>query len=264
MADASFGDKIRLRFRKTGDLRLVSHHDLMRCAERLFRRADLPFRVTQGFHPTPRIVFALSLPLGVAGLNEVVEVELVTPHDSHAVLTRLNATSPAGLEFTSAKVVPLKASAVPRRVMYRLAIPAERATAASEQVEQFLAEAKVWVDKTHPRPRRVNVRPYVRGISVVDTALTFDLWVTGQGTARAEELVRILGLSDILSDGGYLERTELELRDETPAGQPDEPPDGPPETAPLDHAAATVAVSGEDDPTVDGPWAMPAIGPVVE
>ena len=149
------------------------------------------------------------------------------------------------------------------------------------------------MDKLHPRPRRVNVRPYVRDIQLVSreaepsadsppgdatsrgvepalgsasrlTHLIFDLWVTGQGTARAEELVRLLGLSDVLADGGYLERTELELRDETPAGQPDEPPDGPPETAPLDHAAATVAASGEDDPAGNGPWAMPATGPVVE
>ena len=31
--------KVRLRFAKCGDLRLVSHHDLMRCLERMLRRA---------------------------------------------------------------------------------------------------------------------------------------------------------------------------------------------------------------------------------
>ena len=34
--------KVRLRFAKNGDLRLVSHHDLMRCLERMIRRAELP------------------------------------------------------------------------------------------------------------------------------------------------------------------------------------------------------------------------------
>ena len=33
--------KYRVRFQKAGDLRLVSHHDLMHCVERMFRRADL-------------------------------------------------------------------------------------------------------------------------------------------------------------------------------------------------------------------------------
>ncbi|MFM8273810.1 MAG: DUF2344 domain-containing protein, partial [Gemmata sp.] len=31
------GDKFRFRFVKSGTLRLVSHHDLMRCAERMLR-----------------------------------------------------------------------------------------------------------------------------------------------------------------------------------------------------------------------------------
>src|SRR5262245_30862643 len=69
-------DKVRLRFRKTGPLRLLSHHDLLRCFERLLRRAGLPVHRTHGFHPHPRLVFALSLPLGVVGCEEVAELEL--------------------------------------------------------------------------------------------------------------------------------------------------------------------------------------------
>ena len=57
------GEKLRLRFRKTGVLRLLSHLDMVRGTERMLRRADIPFRSTLGFHPTPRMVFALSLPL---------------------------------------------------------------------------------------------------------------------------------------------------------------------------------------------------------
>src|SRR5438128_7836988 len=69
-------DKLRIRFRKLGDLRLISHHDLMRCFERMLRRAALPFRSTEGFNPKPRMAFALSLALGIEGLDEVVELEL--------------------------------------------------------------------------------------------------------------------------------------------------------------------------------------------
>ena len=68
--------KIRLRFRKDGDLRLISHHDLLRTFERMLRRAAIPFHSTQGFNPKPRLVFALSLALGIIGHEEVVELEL--------------------------------------------------------------------------------------------------------------------------------------------------------------------------------------------
>src|SRR5437764_7302225 len=97
------GDKLRFRFAKTGHLRLLSHHDLMRTAERLLRRADVPFKSTAGFHPTPRLVFALSLPLGVVGRNEVVELELTRPLAAADLLDHLNRHAPAGLAFTAAK-----------------------------------------------------------------------------------------------------------------------------------------------------------------
>src|SRR6476620_623562 len=81
-------DKARIRFRKSGDLRLVSHLDLMRSLERLLRRAALPFRMTEGFHPTPRLVLAQSLPLGVVGHHEVAELELTEETDPDEVLRR--------------------------------------------------------------------------------------------------------------------------------------------------------------------------------
>ena len=55
-------DKVRIRFRKSGDLRLLSHHDLMRTFERMLRRAALPFhrsaRVSSQTTPGLRAVAA--------------------------------------------------------------------------------------------------------------------------------------------------------------------------------------------------------------
>src|SRR5262245_7836018 len=102
-------DKARLRFRKGGDLRLVSHRDLMKCFERALRRAALPVHVTQGFHPMPRMVFALSLGLGIVGLEEVLELEFTRPQEPEDVRRRLQAQMPPGLEFLSARRVPVGA-----------------------------------------------------------------------------------------------------------------------------------------------------------
>src|SRR5882724_11469743 len=94
-------DKVRIRFRKGGELRLVSHHDLMRCFERMLRRAALPFHSTQGFNPRPRLVFALSLALGIVGADEVVELELGEELPLDEIRARLTAQAPEGLEFIS-------------------------------------------------------------------------------------------------------------------------------------------------------------------
>ena len=42
--------KLRLRFAKRGDLRLVSHHDMMRCLERMVRRAQATHGAEPGVH----------------------------------------------------------------------------------------------------------------------------------------------------------------------------------------------------------------------
>ena len=68
--------RVRIRFSKQGDLRLIGHRDLMRCLERVFRRAGLALGFSQGFHPKPRMTFPLALAVGIEGLDEVMEVEL--------------------------------------------------------------------------------------------------------------------------------------------------------------------------------------------
>src|SRR5207253_468413 len=90
--------KYRVRFAKAGDLRLVSHHDLMHVCERMFRRADLAIPVTQGFNPRPRMWFALSLALGVAGCNEVLEFELSEALAPEEVQARLAKQAPPGFD----------------------------------------------------------------------------------------------------------------------------------------------------------------------
>jgi radical SAM-linked protein len=256
------GEKIRFRFEKAGDLRLVSHLDLMRCFERMLRRARVPFKSTQGFHPTPRLVFALSLPLGVVGRNEVVELELTEPCDADDLRGRLDAQAPAGVTFTAARVVEPRATAMPRRVVYRMPLPADRVADARAAAADLHAAEKVWADRLRPRPRRVNIKPYLRRLGVDDGRLVLDLWVTQSGTARADELLRLLGVSDVYDAGAVLERTELEVHDETPPGQPDGPPAGPPETAVLEHAAA--AAADDEESATPATWGGSPHGPVVE
>jgi radical SAM-linked protein len=274
------GDKFRFRFTKSGTLRLVSHHDLMRCAERMLRRAAVPFKSTAGFHPTPRLVFALSLPLGVVGRDEVVELELTEPRDGAELLATLNAQAPAGLTFTRVAAVPMKSTARVRRAVYELPLPPERAEPVRAAAVALLAEPKVWVERLRPSAKRLNIRPFVRGLRVEGGSgdesagrptprLVLDLWVTQDGTARAEELLRALGCADLLDAGAVLERAAIEIRDETTVTDPgDAPPDGPTDSVPLsgaETAALTARLAAdENEQPAEAGWGVSPNGPVVE
>lgn len=266
------GDKFRFRFSKTGTLRLLSHHDLMRCLERMLRRAAVPFKSTAGFHPAPRVVFSLSLPLGVVGRDEVVEIELLEPRDSDEILSQLNAQAPAGLTFTRAAVVPMKATALPRRVLYRMPLPPERLAETEQAAARLMAEEKVWVNRIHPQPKRINIRPYFRRVALASggcepprSVLEIDLWVTGTGSAKAEEVIRLLGVADVQAAGAVLERAAMEIYDEVPNPDPADMPPGPAEVQPLDPAVAFAMKRDEESNQPAGAdWGASPNGPVVE
>ena len=209
-------DKVRIRFRKGGDLRLVSHHDLMQCFERMLRRADIPFCSTQGFNPQPRLVFALSLPLGILGGAEVVELELSEEVPADEIRRRLARQAPAGLEILAARRIDLKAHGQPCRVRYRLEVPADQLRDLPRRIGELLASAEHWIERTRPQPRRLNLRPHLAGLRLVEAFLEMDIRVTPQGTARAAEVLAALGLGHLPDEGVILERTQVELDDELP------------------------------------------------
>jgi radical SAM-linked protein len=209
-------EKIRLRFRKDAALRLVSHHDLMRCFERMLRRADLPVHSSEGFHPKLRLVFALSLPLGIVGCEEVVELGLDQVIEPDEVRRRLDEQAPPGLKFLSATRVEPRKTAQVCRAGYRVAIDAAHAEMAAAAVPGLLAAAEVWVERTRPEPRRINVRQYLQSIRVLPNSLEIDIRVTPNGSARPDEVMRLLGLGTLLDQGAIIERFRLELIDECP------------------------------------------------
>jgi radical SAM-linked protein len=208
-------DKVRIRFQKTGNLRLVSHHDLMRCFERMLRRSVLPVHSTQGFHPKPRLVFALSLPLGVIGCEEIVELELDELLPLEEIRERLARQAPDGLIIDAIERISPKATAHVQAISYRVSLPLNSCSELPARAAAILASQQCPVERTRPEARVVDLRPFLRDLHVLPDSLEFDLWVTPKGTARPEEVLSLLGLDQLTADGAVVERTRLELRDET-------------------------------------------------
>ena len=207
-------DKVRLTFRKADSLRWLSHHDLMRTFERMLHRAALPFRRSQGFHPHPRLIFALSLPLGVIGQAEIVELELDECLALEEIRDRLTRQAPAGLEILDIKRIAFNETAHVVGFCYGLTVPAERIGATRARLDANPLAAECWVERTRPSPRRLDIRPFVRRLHLDDDTgrLEMDLFLMPQGTARPEEVLSLVGLDGLIASGVPLERVGLELK----------------------------------------------------
>ena len=205
--------KVRLRFAKRGNLRLVSHHDLLRCLERLLRRAEIPMAHSQGFNPRPKIVFAQALGLGIEGLREVVDLELAEPLDVAEALRRLRAVSPPGFDWLECGDAPPGRAARVQAAEYCMAIPEPRRDDARSALAR-LCDSTHWPYTRH-RPDRTSefdLRPFVLDAALDGAGvLSFRMKIEPSGSARPEEVIEALGLRDLLAEGAVLVRREVEL-----------------------------------------------------
>jgi radical SAM-linked protein len=206
--------KVRLRFAKCGDLRLVSHRDIMRCLERMLRRARVPMALTQGFNPRPKMTFALALGLGIEGQREIVDLELSEPVDACELLARLKLVAPPGFDWIDVRLLTANATPPhPRTVEYTLPVLDERRAMAQSNLQSLLTSASWLLTRRRPnRESTFDLRPeLVAAELTAEGLLRFRLKVSPDGSARPEELLEALALRDLLDDGVVLTRTDVEL-----------------------------------------------------
>jgi radical SAM-linked protein len=96
--------KVRLKFAKEGEMRFISHLDLMRLFARAARRAGLPMTMTQGFNPHPRISIQPALKLGLESRSLEALFGLEERIGTDEIRERLRAELPNGIEILEVEV----------------------------------------------------------------------------------------------------------------------------------------------------------------
>jgi radical SAM-linked protein len=202
--------RLRIRFRKQGDLRLVGHHDLVRAWERLLRRAGLKLRMSEGFHPRPKMSFPSALSIGLLGLDEVLELELDGEYSTAQVETAMAPQLPPGLTLKSVEMLPPHGKpAQVVAVAFELDVPPARQALAAQRIQQWLAESSHVVEREGGRP--LDWRPLVEELRLDDGRLRMAMRVTPQGSIRPRELLAMLDLEDLEQQECHLTRTAVEL-----------------------------------------------------
>lgn len=204
-------NRVRIRFCKEGDLRLISHRDLVRAMERMFRRAQLQLSMSEGFHPKARMSFPSALGLGIEGCDEIMDVELAETITEAELEQRLRAQAPPGL--TLQQISCLGADhRKPRiaRLRYDFPVPEDRLDATREAVEALMQQANCWIERPG-RSAPLDLRGGVESLEVADGRLQMVLTFSRDGSVRPREVLAAVGLEDLEKQGEYLRRTAVEL-----------------------------------------------------
>lgn len=145
--------RLRVRFGKVGEMRLVSHLDLVRLFDRAVRRAGIPVTFSGGYHPAPKIAIANALTLGATSSGELLDIDLKERLDLESFQQRLSAQLPAEIPLLAVEEVGSKtsASSLLDRAEYSITVAATfPATTAQWQtwIDAILAREEIYWEKT--------------------------------------------------------------------------------------------------------------------
>lgn len=168
--------RFRLRYAKTGAVALLGHLDLIREVPRVIRRAGIKTAYTEGFHPKPDMSFGPALSLGVASLDEYLDVKLIGAPPAEELAERLAQHSSGGLRILGARQLEPQdkgVAAVITAARYLLALPASVVAEAGglayleAAIGEFLAKPELIVRRNiDGLGKKVDVRRFVQSLRV--------------------------------------------------------------------------------------------------
>lgn len=171
--------RLRLRLAKTGKGRFIGHLEFMSLFHRAVRRAGLPVRYTQGFHPHPRISFSEALPHGMESEAEIIDLDLAVAVSAAEAVTALNACLPEGFRVREGALLDWRGASPSvsiKSTVYRFALPADAPVDLRERIASFLVASEVPAQRLKKgRSVGVDLRPGVVDAWVEDGWLLLDM-----------------------------------------------------------------------------------------
>lgn len=187
-----------LKFSKHGNLKYISHLDLLRFFQRAFKRAHVQLRYSQGFNPHARIGFAHPLSLGFESFGEYMEFETETapagdtPRTAAELAALLSEQMPAGMEVlgctTLTETARTSAAAAVSAAAYtaELRFPADGdenepgytgafsdAERLQKAMDSFLSQGSIITEKFSKKKRRMvenDIRPLIQEMILNESA----------------------------------------------------------------------------------------------
>ena len=166
--------KIRIKFSKVGHLKYIGHLDIMRCFQKVMRRAEVDIAYSAGFSPHQIMSFASPLGLGLTSDGEYVDIEVLSTESSEIMLKKINAAMPEGLQALSyvklpdnAKTAMSMVAAADYEVRFDVPVCAE----IKDKFAEFLSRESILITrKTKKQEMEVDIRPLIYQASFMEQA----------------------------------------------------------------------------------------------
>lgn len=194
---------VRMKYSKTNAGRFMSHLDLLRTVERVFRRAELPLAFSEGYNPHPKISFGSALAVGVTSDGEYLDVELRDELSPELIEAKLIEALPSGINISKVIKLDKRTQSLTAQInmaAYTVSVPlAQKLTGHElhELILSVLAQPSLCVDRDGKKGvKQVDIRKgiyHLEGKTEADKMILVMQVQTGsEGNVRPEEVVEAL------------------------------------------------------------------------
>lgn len=162
--------KYEIRFTKEGNIRYISHLDVMRMFRRAFKRAGLDLVYSNGFNPHPKMSIAVPLSLGLTSMCEWMDIETEKDTDPDELLKKLQKEMPKGITIAEVKRTNDKKTLASRVTAAKYLIAVKLPVSVMERItgdsaEKFMAQDHIIVMKRQKKKKElkeVDIRGKIR------------------------------------------------------------------------------------------------------
>ncbi|MEA3362263.1 MAG: TIGR03960 family B12-binding radical SAM protein [Thermodesulfobacteriota bacterium] len=206
--------RVRLKLSKLGRARMVGHLEYLKMFQRAVRRAKLPIRFSQGFHPMPKISYLEALPMGVSSEAELVDLELLSRVPIDQVINDINVQLPAGFRIIEGKIIPWKSPSPSANVAsscYRVPLPEPLPENLPERINSFLDADQILVSRIKKGvEKKIDIRSDVLELSQFGAELQIEV-IKGSPLQVAATLLE-MDIEDIRRLG--VKKTGIRLKEQ--------------------------------------------------
>lgn len=169
--------------------------------EQAVRRSGIPIAFSEGFNPKPRISYPCALALGIESEDEILILHLGEWLRPDEITRRLTDQFIEGIRITKIEPFSARQLLTVFEVTYKITWH-DAPPPAPEILKNLLAQKEMLVTRSKPGDSKIiNIRPYLKEISIQDNHLILVATVTPRGTVRPEEVIPFLGLPGSMAQG---------------------------------------------------------------
>jgi len=154
-------------FAKTGPGRYWGHLEMVNIFVRALRRAGIPLKFSEGFHPKPKMAFDDALPIGLESLCETMRVTVGDRLSAEAMVARINRELPDGLHVTDCKRRCPSDGGTDQVVAYRITLNEGQFDTAA--LKEFQEAAHFIFERTNRKGKlkKIDLKDMIRHIRTV-------------------------------------------------------------------------------------------------